>query len=519
MGVALTVLLATVALGRGGYAPWGTLVLEIGAAAGILWLVVDNLGLSSAERERRHRAWRKMPFHVRHPVLGRWMGRGKTARADIEILLPGEPSRNDEEPMELDVELDVGRYMYPLGLTLKRTGLGAPLLLLSIWLLLSAAPLPLSLLEVASPEAHRFRVEASGLLGADPASAPWSLAPFLTLRGFWLWVAVTSVFFMSVAAYRRADLAAKGGLCLLIVGASSGVLGMAEWFSGLASLFGRDPAALRASGSFGNPNHYAAFQAMLLSVSVGWLAFFRERHVRRALRLTRARPATSAWGLGAIAGLGVVVLGLGLLMSLSRSGLTFALAGVAAWVVLTRRTGDRRPLWALGLVALGFMVWIGIEPLLGRFENLEEQWLLEQGRTAVWRDSVPAVGDFWRTGSGLSSFRYVGAAYRSFGGQIFYSWAHNDYLQLAIELGLPGVLLFVWIAVVVIRGTRRVRADLAGDTALLYLHSGFVAAVVAIALHSFTDFSLHIPANLTLLAIVLGVVLGLEPVTETRKRA
>ena len=88
-------------------------------------------------------------------------------------------------------------------------------------------------------------------------------------------------------------------------------------------------------------------------------------------------------------------------MSLSRSGLTFALAGVAAWVLLTRRTGDRRPLWALGLVALSFMVWIGIEPLLGRFENLEEQWLLEQGRTAVWRDSVPAVGDFWLTGLGI----------------------------------------------------------------------------------------------------------------------
>jgi len=282
---------------------------------------------------------------------------------------------------------------------------------------------------------------------------------------------------------------------------------MAEWFGGLGSLFGRDLVALRVSGSFGNPNHYAAFQAMLLSVSVGWVAFFRERHIARS---RHASTATSAWGLGAIAGLGVVVLGLGLVMSLSRSGLTFALAGVAAWVLLTRRSGDRRPLWALGFVALSFMVWIGIEPLLGRFENLEEQWLLEQGRTAVWRDSVPAVGDFWLTGSGLSSFRYVGASYRSFGGQIFYSWAHNDYLQLAIELGLPGLLLFIWIGLVVIRGTRRVRADLAGDPALLHLHAGFVAAVVAIALHSFTDFSLHIPANLALLALVLGVVLGLE---------
>lgn len=508
MGVGLIVLLAVTALGRGGYAPWGTLVLEMGAAVGILWLVVENLWSPNAERERRRRAWKRMPFHVRHPVLGRWMGRGKTARADVEILLPGEPSESGREPLELDV----GRNMYPLGLTLKRTGLGAPLLLLSMWLLLSATPLQLSWLEVVSPEAHRFRVEAATLLATEPAAAPWSLAPFLTLRSFWLWLAVTSVFFMSVAAFRRADTAAVGALCLLIVGACSGALGMAEWFGGLGSLFGRDLVALRVSGSFGNPNHYAAFQAMLLSVSVGWVAFFRERHIARS---RHASTATSAWGLGAIAGLGVVVLGLGLVMSLSRSGLTFALAGVAAWVLLTRRSGDRRPLWALGFVCLSFAIWIGFEPLLGRFENLEEQWLLEQGRPAVWRDSVAAVGDFWLTGSGLSSFRYVGASYRSFGGQIFYSWAHNDFLQLAIELGLPGVLLFVWIALVVIRGIRRARTDLAGDTALLHLHSGFVAAVVAIALHSFTDFSLHIPANLALLALILGVVLGLErPVTR-----
>lgn len=503
MGVGLIVLLAVTALGRGGYAPWGTLVLEIGAAVGVLWIVVENLWSSNAERERRHRAWNKMPFHVRHPVLGRWMGRGKAARADIEILLPGEPSEGGREP----VELDVGRNMYPLGLTLKRTGLGVPLLLLSMWLLLSATPLQLSWLEVASPEAHRLRVEVAELLATEPAAAPWSLAPFLTLRSLWLWLAVTSIFFMSVATFRRADTAAKGALGLLIVGVCSGVLGMAEWFGGLESLFGRDPVALRVSGSFGNPNHYAAFQAMLLSVSIGWVAFFRERYMTRS---RRASTATSAWGLGAIAGLGVVVLGLGLVMSLSRSGLAFALAGVAAWVLLTRRTGDRRPLWALGLVALSFAIWIGFEPLLGRFENLEEQWLLEQGRPAVWRDSLPAVGDFWLTGSGLSSFRYIGASYRSFGGRIFYSWAHNDYLQLAIELGLPGLLLFAWIAAAFIRGIRRVRADLAGDAALLHLHSGFVAAVVAIALHSFTDFSLHIPANLALLALIAGVVLALE---------
>jgi hypothetical protein len=38
-----------------------------------------------------------------------------------------------------------------------------------------------------------------------------------------------------------------------------------------------------------------------------------------------------------------------------------------------------------------------------------------------------------------------------------------------------------------------------------------VSAVVAIALHSASDFSLHLPANLALLAVLLGGALGMEP--------
>ena len=477
-------------------------MLETGAAAALSWLAVTTLWSSTDALARRHRAWKKMPLHVRYPGLGRWLSLRRKPGADIEILLPGD---SDEAPLELDV----GRNTYPMGVALKRTGLGAPLLLLSLWIALATAPIGLPLLELVSPEAFRIRVEAVSLLGSDsePLTA-WSLTPFLTLRSFWLWISVLALFVVSSVTCRRDDTAARVGLFLLILGAVSGVAGMTDWFTGLSSLLGRDASSLRASGTFGNPNHYAAFQGMLLAVSLGWLAYFRERYVGR---LSRGRTRTDASGLGSIAALLVLLLGLGLVMSLSRSGLTFALVGCAVFVVLTRRSGDRRPLWALGLVASGFVVWLGLEPLFGRFENLGEQWLLEQGRHAVWRDSAPAMGDYWLTGSGLSSFRYVGAAYRTFGGQIFYSWAHNDYLQLAIELGLPGVLLLLWLGVAIFRAAKRVRVDLANEPALLQLHSGFVAAIAAIALHSLTDFSLHIPANLALLAIIVGVVVGMEP--------
>ena len=221
-----------------------------------------------------------------------------------------------------------------------------------------------------------------------------------------------------------------------------------------------------------------------------------------------------------------------LFFSLSRSGLTFALAGCVAFALLTKREpglrGDEtdaidlhhghrrkrthhrftRGYWILALAVAGFAVWIGIEPVLSRFGELPRQLEAEKARPQVWKDSLGAAQDFWLTGSGLSSYRYLTSNYRTFSGRVFYSWAHNDYLQLLIELGLPGSLLLAWILLVVWRSAHRDREALHYHPALFNLHAGYCAAAIGIGLHSLTDFSLHLPANFALLSIVLGVVRG-----------
>ena len=85
----------------------------------------------------------------------------------------------------------------------------------------------------------------------------------------------------------------------------------------------------------------------------------------------------------------------------------------------------------------------------------------------MWSDSLDAIPDYALTGSGLSTYRYVFPIYRSSGGRIFYSWAHNDYLQLLIELGLPGFLLLLWLMIAVWGQAMRVRKTLRDDPALL----------------------------------------------------
>jgi O-antigen ligase len=173
---------------------------------------------------------------------------------------------------------------------------------------------------------------------------------------------------------------------------------------------------------------------------------------------------------------------------------------------------------SLALCLVAALLWIGVDPVISRFELVPDELRLDDdGRAAVWRDSLGAVRDFWLTGSGLSSFQYVFPIYRSFGGRRFYSWAHNDYLQVSIELGVPGLLMMALIIMWIVRRAWVVRRRLSPGTGWVHLHAGYCAGALAVGLHSFTDFGLRLPANALLLSIILGVITGMTP--ERRRRS
>jgi len=521
MPILVALMILVVALGRGGYHPWATLVLELGAAGLLLGVVFDVLRKTSPERRRRlirqRRVWKRLPRRARRDP-------------NVTILPPGSPL--DDEAGELDQNDHVLLLGYPF----KRTGLGLPLLLLSIWLGLSVVPLPSELLRAISPEAYSFRQDTAALSSGEPAigAEPLSLAPFLTLRGLWQWVAYLALFYVAFCLAGDAKRVERLTFLLFLGGIGFGAFGVVQWLLGVQSQSGTvfSIAAIRATGSFGNPNHYATFMGMLLLCGLGWLGARRVTLSRPSGRCNQHVDGQEAKARLVMGGLGIVAMGLGLIFSLSRSGITFTLAGCVALALLTRQTANatvsdtieigqpRRRLrsyrgyWALALAVAGFAVWIGIGPVLDRFAELPEQWEAEQARPQVWKDSLGAVEDFWLMGSGLSSYRYVTASYRTFSGRTFYSWAHNDYLQFVIELGVPGLLLLLWMSVLVWRKAREKQKELAMDPSASHLHAGYCAAAILLALHSFTDFSLHLPANFALLSVMLGFVLG--PIARVR---
>jgi O-antigen ligase len=485
---AIAGLVAITAWGVGGYEPWASLFLEMGA------LVLGGFLFSSVvlrtSREDR----------LRFLAIRRSQKKGS---AEVEIV----------EPSGASTRVPFRDPYYWLGYPFRRNGIGLLLVLATLWLAFSLVPMPSAALALLSPKSLAVRQEAAALLGREVGFAPWSVTPYLTFQDLLLWIAFVLIFLVTHHAVASRRGVRRLSVSLVLVGVASGAYGLVQW---LTALGGTDASlAFQASGSFGNRNHYAFFQEMLLLVGLGWLQMRWREGPRKAADRVEAQEAKAR---ASMVGLGVGLIGLSLLFSLSRSGIAFGAAGAAFFLYLTRRARGTFLALALGLLAAA--LWIGIGPVVSRFELIPDELSGETGRTTVWRDSLGAVGDFWLTGSGASSFQYVYPMYRSFGGRRFYSWAHNDYLQVAIELGLPGLALAAALGFSIVRRARTVRRDLLDSgSSLSQLHAGYCAAALAVALHSFTDFGLHLPANAALFTVILAVVVGMTPsASQTRQR-
>ncbi len=110
-------------------------------------------------------------------------------------------------------------------------------------------------------------------------------------------------------------------------------------------------------------------------------------------------------------------------------------------------------------------------------------------------------------GTGLGTFPVVYTEVQTTFLTQFVNHAHNDYLEISSDLGIPAALLLF--ASILYALVCAVRTFLHGEgkyTPAISL--ACVGSIVAILLHSLTDFNLHIPANALLFAVILGLALA-----------
>ncbi len=192
----------------------------------------------------------------------------------------------------------------------------------------------------------------------------------------------------------------------------------------------------------------------------------------------------------------LLVLGTGLAVSGSRGALVAVAVGLAlvAFVggrALVRYTTARLLALAAGFVG-GILVTAGWAA-----KRVVEIVSASPSRFEIWLSALPLLEQKPAFGHGLGMTTVVWAPLRTLDDRSLGFYLHNDFLQFAVEAGLPAALLLVLIPVVSLAVVRRY-ADV--DTRAI----GAFGAVSVIAVHCIVDYHLQLPV----MSLVFGMCVG-----------
>jgi len=373
--------------------------------------------------------------------------------------------------------------------------------LLPAYVLLQVLPVPIALVRVLSPQ-RAAAVDALAPIGARISFAAWSVSPGRTFQHFLLICGYIGVFILvRELAWPRQE---RGWLAMVPVI----VLGALEAGLGLWQNFGAGVDRPRW-GTYVNHNHYAGFLEMTLPFAVMYpVAILRRSH---SPGYARARATLAACGVWALAG----IMFAGIVFSFSRMGFVAALCSVLVMGVLAlgnrplsgvapSRSWPRRVAAISAVVALAGLLFATPDKLILRFAQVASVRRFKTDiRASIWPETISLIKAYPIVGCGLGGYE---SAFAKFGNEPLYTidFAHNDYLQLLAELGLPGFLIVALLGVGITRAAFTT-AIFSRNQEQRFLSVACAGALAAILLHSLSDFNLYIPANAMLLAWIAGV--------------
>lgn len=358
------------------------------------------------------------------------------------------------------------------------------LLLLSLWLLLT----------IARNYQHGFCVSQTGIMLCATlfwawlgVSLLWNPVPQVGINYFWLVGCLPMVLWLFTLSAHQDQLWRYSAHLILLIGVALALWGLYQFFiqhqmprsvfldinshASFLNLMALPAAAYFLLANF--TKHSGAttsYKKFLLGATL-FLLFF-------AIALTKGRAATLSFALGLI-----------LLIWMTAHHVP-----KKDWLTLLAL--------AVGAFTLANLVWSG--ELAGRIETIFNPGSAGKDRFIIWQQAWEMYKDTPWLGVGLGTFWLAWPPYRHPADASGGYYVHNDYLQIAIEAGLPGLLLLLaLLAAAAWLFFRAIRAAHVNAAQRIEI-TGLAAGLLAVAAQSFFNFNLYIMPTL----IVSGLVLA-----------
>jgi O-antigen ligase/tetratricopeptide (TPR) repeat protein len=392
----------------------------------------------------------------------------------------------------------------------------------AVFILLAAfqlVPLPASVVEAISPETVALKTELLGdLPAADEVLSSMSLSFYsrATRHDLRLVLAVVAVFVVVVNLYREPGRIKRLLGAIAVIGGALALLALAQDIAGNGKIYGFIPTYDGAtSGPFINHSHYGQFMNLSMGAALALLlvllheAFAGQRFTPREVVAYLQSPEAKSIKLL----IAMIVVGAAtVFVSLTRGGMvSMLIAAVFTTLLLSARQSLKGRGWVIVLVALGVFVcvlWVGFDQVYDRLASLRDIDLAEGGRWQIVRDIGSILAKFPAFGTGLGTHAVVFPAFDTSSIAALAAHAENEYAQAAEETGLIGfVALIVFMILIGFSYALSVRGRSVPIRSAVY---GLGFGLAAVAVHSFSDFGQHLPANAALTATLCGLLLALS---------
>ncbi len=210
-----------------------------------------------------------------------------------------------------------------------------------------------------------------------------------------------------------------------------------------------------------------------------------------------------------------VIMTAALVLTLSRGGWISAATGAVFMAV----TAFFNPVFVFsrkylvlgaGVIACLLLFILGSTSITSRgLTIIEPEVDALSGRTVAWTGTMAMIKTYPWTGAGPGNYATVFTQFQPGGNAIRFYEAHSDYLQFTAELGLFFILVVLWLIIVFFKTGFSKLHHPSRQTRWITL--GAMGGVVAILVHSVSDFNLQIPSNALLFTLLAAQVAAPAP--------
>ena len=382
-------------------------------------------------------------------------------------------------------------------------------------------PWPDAWIRMISPHTYALKAGLATLLPQSdqhvtPASMRLTLYAFSTEHDLRLILAVVTVFVVVLNTFRRIEQVKRLLLSIALIGGSIAFVALLQDLVGNGKIFWcvSSPHGTAYAGPFYNHSHYGQFMNLSMGAALGYVCvrLYEDFHHRElnVSDLSLYFKSSQFKSLGMMIAM-MAMAAVTVFVSLTRGGMvSIVVATTVTTLLLARRHSFRGMSWVivvLILVTFAGLLNVGFDAVVNRLTTLSEVDSYDC-RMQILKDLTACYKRFPVFGTGLGTHAVVYPMFQTVQSTALFTHAENEYAQLMEETGLVGVGLVFWFAgIVVYRFVTTLKKQARSIQAAIY---GLGFGLMAIGVHSLSDFGQHVPANACLTATFCALVLVLS---------